>query len=148
LFEALTLTWEYAMPDDSPAGASAEPCVDQTCPVARAVAVLEGKWTMLVIRDLLEGTRRFSELRESLAGISPKTLTDRLRDLEAYGLVNRVMYAEIPPRVEYSLTEAGRALRPVVQALAAWGGTQLAVRGGTPLVASGGAQPVQPSPTR
>jgi len=76
---------------------------------------------MLVIRDLLEGTRRFSQLRSSLAGISPKTLTDRLRELEQHGLVERVMYAEIPPRVEYTLTQKGRTLEPVISALAAWG---------------------------
>jgi DNA-binding HxlR family transcriptional regulator len=98
-----------------------EVCADESCPVARAVRVLDGKWTMLVIRDLLTGTRRFSELRASLAGISPKTLTDRLRDLERHGLVKRAMYAEIPPRVEYTLTQRGRALEPVISALAAWG---------------------------
>jgi len=98
-----------------------ERCVDEICPVTRAVHVLGGKWTMLVIRDLLGGTRRFSELRSSLAGISPKTLTDRLRDLEQHGLVERVVYAEIPPRVEYTLTAKGRTLEPVIGALATWG---------------------------
>jgi DNA-binding HxlR family transcriptional regulator len=78
---------------------------------------------MLVIRDLLEGTRRFGDLRRSLAGISPKTLTDRLRELEASGLVTRTMYAEIPPRVEYDLTERGRSLAPVLAALADFGRT-------------------------
>lgn len=96
-------------------------CVDQTCPVARAVGILDGKWTMLVIRDLLGGTRRFVELRASLAGISPKTLTDRLRSLEEHGLIQRVAYAEIPPRVEYTLTAEGRRLEPVIGALGAWG---------------------------
>jgi DNA-binding HxlR family transcriptional regulator len=96
-------------------------CAEDSCPVARAVRVLDGKWTLLVIRDLLGGTRRFSELRASLAGISPKTLTDRLRDLEQHGLVERVSYAEIPPRVEYTLTTKGRTLEPVIGALAAWG---------------------------
>jgi len=96
-------------------------CAEETCPVARAVRVLDGKWTMLVIRDLLSGTRRFSELRASLAGISPKTLADRLRDLEQNGLVDRVSYAEIPPRVEYTLTAKGRTLEPVIGALADWG---------------------------
>jgi DNA-binding HxlR family transcriptional regulator len=96
-------------------------CVDETCPVARAVAVLDGKWTMLIIRDLLRGVRRFSDLRTSLAGISPKTLTDRLRELEAEGIVTRTIYAEIPPRVEYQLTAAGLRLRPVIDALASWG---------------------------
>lgn len=98
-------------------------CDDDTCQVARAVRSLDGKWTLLVIRDLLGGTRRFGELRASLVGISPKTLTDRLRDLTGSGLVERVMYAEIPPRVEYSLTEAGRNVAPVIAALAAFGAT-------------------------
>lgn len=98
-------------------------CVEGTCPVARAVRILDGKWTMLVIRDLLGGTRRFSELRASLAGISPKTLTDRLRALEEHGLVERIVYAEIPPRVEYTLTEVGHRLEPVFGALGAWGAT-------------------------
>jgi DNA-binding HxlR family transcriptional regulator len=96
-------------------------CAEETCPVARAVRILDGKWTILVIRDLLRGTKRFSELRSSLTGISPKTLTDRLRDLEGQGLVERAIYAEIPPRVEYSLTHKGRTLEPVISALAAWG---------------------------
>jgi DNA-binding HxlR family transcriptional regulator len=96
-------------------------CDEESCPVARAVSVLDGKWTMLVIRDLLGGTRRFSELRGSLDGISPKTLTDRLRELERHGLVERICYAEIPPRVEYTLTDRGRTLEPVIDALAAWG---------------------------
>ncbi len=99
----------------------ADSCDEVTCPVARAVSVLDGKWTVLVIRDLLRGTRRFGELRRSLAGISPKTLTDRLHALVDAGLVRRVMYAEIPPRVEYSLTARGRDLEPVIEALAAWG---------------------------
>jgi DNA-binding HxlR family transcriptional regulator len=98
-----------------------EPCVEETCGVAKAVRVLDGKWTIRLIRDLLEGTRRFSELRSSLTGISPKTLTDRLRALETHGLVHRQMYAEIPPRVEYSLTARGQDLAPVLTALAAWG---------------------------
>jgi DNA-binding HxlR family transcriptional regulator len=95
-------------------------CVEETCPVARAMEVLDGKWTVLIIRDLLAGTRRFSQLRSSLSGISPKTLTDRLRMLEEHGLVHRSIYAEVPPRVEYELTERGRSLRPVLAALATW----------------------------
>jgi len=98
-------------------------CQDATCPVARAVRSLDGKWTLLIIRDLLGGTRRFGELRSSLAGISSKTLTDRLRELTDDGLVSRVMYAEMPPRVEYSLTERGRAAGPIIEALGAWGAT-------------------------
>jgi DNA-binding HxlR family transcriptional regulator len=82
--------------------------------------MLDGKWTILIVRDLLAGTRRFTQLRTSLAGISPKTLTDRLRQLEDHGLVRRTIYAEIPPRVEYELTERGRGLQPVLVALGAW----------------------------
>jgi DNA-binding HxlR family transcriptional regulator len=98
-------------------------CDDGSCPVARAVRSLDGKWTLLVIRDLLGGTRRFGELRASLEGISPKTLTDRLRELEESGLVERTMYAEIPPRVEYALTDRGRAAEPIIHALGEWGAT-------------------------
>jgi len=97
------------------------PCDDGSCPVSRAVDALDGKWTILVVRDLMGGTRRFGELRSSLAGISPKTLTDRLRSLEANGLVDRQIFAEVPPRVEYSLTPAGRTLEPVLLTLADWG---------------------------
>ncbi|GGO32052.1 winged helix-turn-helix transcriptional regulator [Deinococcus humi] len=91
------------------------------CTVERALAVIDGKWTTLILRDLLAGTRRFGELRTSLTGISPKTLTDRLRDLERQGVVTRVVFPEIPPRVEYTLTDKGRALGNVVYALAEWG---------------------------
>ena len=96
-------------------------CDDGSCPVSRALDALDGKWTILVVRDLMSGTMRFGELRTSLAGISPKTLTDRLRSLEEHGLVDRQIYAEVPPRVEYSLTPAGRTLEPVLAALADWG---------------------------
>jgi len=98
-----------------------ELCDDGVCPVSRALEALDGKWTILVVRDLLGGTKRFSELRRSLIGISPKTLTDRLRGLEEHGLVDRHIYAEVPPRVEYSLTTAGRTLEPVLVALSRWG---------------------------
>jgi DNA-binding HxlR family transcriptional regulator len=101
--------------------ADLSPCDDGTCPVSRAIDVLEGKWTILVVRDLLGGTRRFTDLRRSLPGVSPKTLTDRLRSLERHGLIARHVYAEVPPRVEYSLTDAGRELEPVLSALARWG---------------------------
>jgi DNA-binding HxlR family transcriptional regulator len=97
------------------------PCEDGSCPVSKAVRVLDGRWTILVVRDLLGGTRRFTDLRRSLGDVSPKTLTDRLRQLEDAGLVHREIYAEVPPRVEYSLTDEGRALEPVLASLAAWG---------------------------
>ena len=91
------------------------------CTVERALDVIDGKWTTLILRDLLGGTRRFGELRSSLSGISPKTLTDRLRELEKHQVLTRTVYPEIPPRVEYSLTEKGHALGGVVDALAQWG---------------------------
>jgi DNA-binding HxlR family transcriptional regulator len=98
------------------------PCVEESCPIARTMEVLDGKWTVLIIRDLMAGTRRFSQLRSSLSGISPKTLTDRLRTLEEHGLVRRTIYAEVPPRVEYELTPRGRSLQPILAALSAWSG--------------------------
>jgi DNA-binding HxlR family transcriptional regulator len=91
------------------------------CPIGRAVAVLEARWTLLVLRELFTGVRRFGELRATLAGVSPKTLTERLRFLEDRGVVRRVIYPEIPPKVEYSLTERGRSLAPVMEALRVWG---------------------------
>lgn len=97
------------------------PCEDGSCPVSRALVALDGKWTILIVRDLMSGTKRFGELRRSLVGISPKTLTDRLRGLEEHGLVERRIFAEVPPRVEYSLTESGRTLEPVLVSLAQWG---------------------------
>jgi DNA-binding HxlR family transcriptional regulator len=93
------------------------------CPVARAVDVLDGKWTLLILRELFGGTRRFGQLRATLSGVSPKTLTERLRALEDEGVVRRTVYPEIPPRVEYDLTERGLAARPVIEALRDWGAT-------------------------
>src|SRR6478752_4436827 len=80
------------------------------CPVARTARIVSGKWTLLIIRDLTTGTQRFSELERSLEGISPKTLSERLSTLERMGIVSRQTYAEVPPRVEYSLTEKGQAM--------------------------------------
>ncbi|WP_395244904.1 winged helix-turn-helix transcriptional regulator [Agromyces sp. MMS24-K17] len=91
------------------------------CPIERAVRVLDGKWTLLVLRELLEGTRRFGQLQSALPGVSPKTLTDRLRTMEAQGIVERTVYPEVPPRVEYRLTPYGETLRTVIDALRAWG---------------------------
>ncbi len=96
---------------------------DERCVVERTAEVIGGKWTTLILRDLLRGSRRFGELRASLGTVSPKTLTDRLRELEQSGVVTRTIYPEVPPRVEYALTDKGRALRPVVNAMAAWGAT-------------------------
>jgi DNA-binding HxlR family transcriptional regulator len=91
------------------------------CPIERSVRVLDGKWTMLILRELFMGTRRFGELRDSLPGVSPKTLTERLRTMEAQGIVHRQVYPEIPPRVEYSLTPLGETFQPVIDALREWG---------------------------
>ena len=94
------------------------------CPVERALEVIGGKWTMLILRELYFGTRRFGELRVALTGISPKTLTERLRILEQQGIVARKIYPEVPPRVEYSLTGRGRTLGPIIDAMREWGAQQ------------------------
>ncbi|MCL5962101.1 MAG: helix-turn-helix transcriptional regulator [Chloroflexi bacterium] len=91
------------------------------CPVERTLSVIEGKWAILILRDLFTGTKRFGELRSSLIGISPKTLTERLRALEQQGIVERKIYPEVPPRVEYSLTERGQTLEPIIEAMREWG---------------------------
>lgn len=93
----------------------------QNCPVAVTVNIIGSKWKLLILRDLLSGTRRFGELRKSLEGISQRVLTQSLRDLEADGIVSRKVYAEVPSRVEYSLNETGETLRPVIAAMAEWG---------------------------
>jgi DNA-binding HxlR family transcriptional regulator len=85
--------------------------------------VLDGKWTLLLLRELFTGTQRFGQLRESLPGISPKTLSERLRSMENQGIVHREVFAEVPLRVEYSLTPLGRTLDPVIQSLREWGTT-------------------------
>jgi DNA-binding HxlR family transcriptional regulator len=92
-----------------------------TCPVCRTAEVVCGKWTLLVIRDLAEGRSRFCELERSLAGISPRTLSLRLRALEEEGIVERQTFPEVPPRVEYALTDKGRALVPLIEQMRAYG---------------------------
>lgn len=101
------------------------PGVNGQCPVSHALDVVVGKWTTLIVRDLLGGTKRFTDLRKGLDGVNPKVLTERLRLLEEHGIVERHSYAEIPPRVEYSLTERGRSLEPVLAALWHWGASDL-----------------------
>ncbi|MBA3871191.1 MAG: helix-turn-helix transcriptional regulator [Anaerolineae bacterium] len=91
------------------------------CPIERTVNILEGKWTLLILRELFTGTKRFGELRSALTGVSPKTLSERLRILEQQGIVKRTIYPEVPPRVEYSLTELGETLSPIIEALRQWG---------------------------
>jgi DNA-binding HxlR family transcriptional regulator len=91
------------------------------CPVCRTAEVVCGKWTLLVIRDLADGSSRFCELERSLEGISPRTLSLRLRALEDEGIVERHTYPEVPPRVEYALTEKGRALVPLIEDMRSYG---------------------------
>lgn len=91
------------------------------CSIEKALDVLEGKWTFHIIRDLFEGTRRFGELKKSLTGISPKTLSVRLKELERKDIIRRQAYPTIPPTVEYSLTEKGKSLKPIVVAMKLWG---------------------------
>ena len=95
------------------------------CPVGHALDVVSGRWATLIVHNLSAGSLRFGELRAALGGLNPKTLTDQLRALEAEGILTRTAYAEIPPRVEYALTERGRGLTPVIAALAAWGAADL-----------------------
>lgn len=95
--------------------------VDESCPVCRTAEVVCGKWTLLLVRDLAAGRQRFCELERSLAGISPRTLSLRLRALEEEGIVERHTYPEVPPRVEYALTEKGKALLPIVDGMRNYG---------------------------
>ena len=94
---------------------------NDTCPVCRTADIVCAKWTMLVIRDLADGRTRFCELERSLAGISPRTLSLRLRALEEEGIVARQTYPEVPPRVEYALTEKGLALLPLIDVMREYG---------------------------
>ncbi len=91
------------------------------CPVEITMGLIENKWKILIIRDLLTGTKRFGELKKSLTGITQKVLTNNLRQLESSGLVLRKVYAEVPPRVEYSLSDTGWSLKPVLDSMVAWG---------------------------
>ena len=95
--------------------------VDSSCPVCRTVDLVCNKWTLLLVRELAEGRSRFCELERSLTGISPRTLSLRLRALEEEGIVERQTFPEVPPRVEYALTEKGRALLPIIEDMRQWG---------------------------
>ncbi|HZU03166.1 MAG TPA: helix-turn-helix domain-containing protein [Ktedonobacteraceae bacterium] len=94
---------------------------DITCPIARTAEIISGKWTLLIIRDLVSGVKRFNQLERSLHGISPKTLSERLRSLEEEGIIIRQTFAEVPPRVEYSLTEKGHDLVGVIESMRGFG---------------------------
>jgi DNA-binding HxlR family transcriptional regulator len=94
---------------------------ENPCPVGCCAEIISGKWTLLLIRDLAEGSQRFCELERSLDGISPRTLSLRLRALEENGVLERRTYPEVPPRVEYALTEKGSALVPLIEDMRAYG---------------------------
>lgn len=91
------------------------------CPVEATLSLISDKWKVLILRDLLTGTKRFGELKKSIGSISQKVLTSNLRAMEDDGLLMREVYAEVPPRVEYTLTERGASLAPVIDAMRAWG---------------------------
>ncbi len=95
--------------------------VDSSCPVCRTADIVCAKWTLLIVRDLAEGRSRFCELERSLTGISPRTLSLRLRELEEAGIVERQTFPEVPPRVEYALTEKGHALSPIIDDMRTFG---------------------------
>lgn len=91
------------------------------CPVETTLTMISDKWKVLILRDLMTGTKRFGELKKSIGHVSQKVLTAQLRQMEASGLLTRKVYAEVPPRVEYTLTELGYSLKPVLDAMWEWG---------------------------
>jgi len=93
------------------------------CPVETTLTLIGNKWKVLILRDLLSGTKRFGELKKSIGSVSQKVLTAQLRDMEANGLLTRTVYPEVPPRVEYTLTDLGMSLQPVLSSLQLWGET-------------------------
>ena len=101
----------------SPARSAACPA----CPVGTTLTLIRDNWKVLILRDLMPGTKRFGELKKSIGTVTQKVLTAQLRQMEASGLLTRTVYAEVPPRVEYTLTDLGRSLRPVLDAMEAWG---------------------------
>lgn len=113
-----------------------------TCPVETTLFFLSTKWSALILRDLMDGPRRFNELRRSIGHISQKVLTSNLRQMEKHGLLTRTVYAEVPPRAEYELTELGASLKPVLDTLRWWGEIYSASASGTSL--TGHRQPPHP----
>src|SRR5436190_19453465 len=118
---------------------------NDTCPVCATSDIVCGKWTLLIIRDLADGRSRFCELERSLAGISPRTLSLRLRALEEEGVVERDTFSEVPPRVEYALTEKGRALIPIIEDMRAYGRRWLGAEGGCAPDAASVDAPAEPA---
>ena len=113
-----------------------------TCPAETTLFFLSTKWSALILRDLMDGPRRFNELQRSIGHISQKVLTSNLRQMEKHGLLTRTVYAEVPPRVEYELTELGASLKPVLDTLRWWGEIYSASASGTSL--TGHRQPPHP----
>ena len=99
------------------------------CPVETTLMLIGDKWKVLILRDLMDGTRRFGELKKSIGTVSQKVLTDQLRDMEEKGLLTRKVYAEVPPRVEYTLTETGYSLKPILDSMWVWGADYQAKNG-------------------
>lgn len=93
------------------------------CPVETTLLLIGNKWKVIILRDLMDGTKRFGELKKSIGDVSQKVLTAQLRDMEDKGLVDRKVYAEVPPKVEYTLTEIGYSLKPILDAMTTWGST-------------------------
>lgn len=91
------------------------------CPVETTLTLIGDKWKVLILRDLMPGTKRFGELKKSIGNVSQKVLTSQLRDMEESGLVSRRVYAEVPPKVEYSLTPLGKSLKPILDSMQSWG---------------------------
>lgn len=91
------------------------------CPVETTLTLISNKWKVLILRDLMTGTKRFGELKKSIGAVTQKVLTAQLREMETAGLLTRTVYAEVPPRVEYTLTELGYSLKPILDAMWNWG---------------------------
>ena len=102
------------------------------CPVETTLTLISDKWKVLILRDLLQGTKRFGELKKSIGHVTQKVLTAQLREMEASGLLTRKVYAEVPPRVEYTLTELGYSLKPILDAMWTWGEAYKSSRGAGP----------------
>ncbi len=104
------------------------------CPVEITLMLISDRWKVLIIRDLLDGTKRFGEIKKSVGNVSQKVLTANLRSMEDSGLLTRKVYAEVPPRVEYTLTETGYSLKPILDAMVKWGTEYKQKNGGCPKV--------------
>ncbi len=108
--ETIAKKWGISMEKNLPA-----------CPVEMTLMLISDRWKVLIIRDLLDGTKRFGELKKSIGNVSQKVLTANLRSMEESGLLTRKVYPEVPPRVEYTLTETGYSLKPILDAMVVWG---------------------------